>query len=120
MWPGTHLDTSVNFQSGNIEVTENRLEARRLVRPPLQPVVKAGSVVIRDMRMWHAGMPNRTTTPRPMIAMIHSVAWWPTGRLRFASGSEEFLLHPDLRWQVEYTHEPIDHIATPGGHMAPP
>lgn len=119
MWPGTHLDTSVNFQSGNIEVSEAALEARRKVSPPLQPVVKAGSVVIRDMRMWHAGMPNRTPNPRPMIAMIHSVAWWPVGRIVFAAGSEEFLHHPDLRWQVEYSSAPIDHISTPGGHMAP-
>ncbi|MGV3613809.1 MAG: phytanoyl-CoA dioxygenase family protein [Fimbriimonas sp.] len=119
MWPGTHLDTEVTFQSGNIEVSAARLEARRAVSPPLQPVVRAGSMVIRDIRMWHAGMPNRTQSPRPMIAMIHSVAWWPAGRLTFAEGSQAYLEHPDLRWQVDYTDAPIDHIASPGGHMAP-
>lgn len=119
MWLGTHLDPSVAVQSGDITLSEEKLEARRAVVPPFQPEVKAGAVVIRDMRMWHAGMPNHTQNPRPIIAMIHSVAWKPAGTILFAEGSQEFLSHPDLRWVAEYTSDPIDHIAAPGGYMAP-
>lgn len=119
MWPGTHLDPSVTMSSGTIEVSEEALAARRAICPPVQPNVKAGSVVIRDIRMWHAGMPNHVEQPRPMMAMIHTVSWWPTGTLKFAEGSQEFLEHPDLKWQVEYTSDPIDHISTPGGYMSP-
>jgi hypothetical protein len=119
IWPGTHKDTTVTMESGTIEVSEAAMQARREVSPPLQPLVKTGSVVIRDIRMWHAGMPNHTDTPRPMIAMIHTIGWWPTGKLRFAEGSQEFFEHPDLKWQVEYTSDPIDHIAAPGSYKAP-
>ena len=119
IWPGTHLDPSITMSSGTIEVSEAAKAAQAAIRPPLQPTVKAGSVVIRDIRMWHAGMPNRTPNPRPMVAMIHSVSWWPTGRLRFAEGSQPFLEHPDLYWCVDYTSDPIDHISAPSAYMSP-
>jgi len=118
MWPGTHVDTTVSIQSGDIVLPEAKIEARRAVHPPLQPVVKAGSIVIRDIRMWHAGMPNRTTQPRPMIAMIHAVSWWPTGRVRFAKGSEPYLAHPDLVWSADFVEPPIDYIAGVHGFMS--
>lgn len=118
MWPGTHLDPAVAVQDGDIEVSDAKLAAQRASRPPLQPEVKAGSVVIRDIRMWHAGMPNRTPNPRPMIAMIHSVSWWPSGKVRFAAGSEEFLQHPDLKWNAEFVEGAIDHIGGVGGYKA--
>ncbi len=119
IWPGTHVDPEIAIQSGDIEVSEARLEERRQVCPPIQPTVKAGSVVIRDMRMWHAGMPNRTTEPRPMVAMIHSVNWWPVDTISFAHGSEEFLSHPDLEWVVGYVDQEIDHISGVQGYKAP-
>jgi hypothetical protein len=31
----------------------------------------AGSVVVRDMRVLHRGMPNRTDTIRTMIALVY-------------------------------------------------
>jgi hypothetical protein len=118
MWRGTHLDPTIAIQSGDIVIPTDRLEARRQVRPPIQPVVKAGSVVIRDIRMWHAGMPNHTQKPRPMIAMIHAIAWWPTSKIRFARGSEPYLEHPDLKWNVEYVDGEIDHLSGVHGFMA--
>lgn len=119
IWPGTHLDPEIAIQNGDIEVPDARLEEQRKICPPLQPRVSAGSVVIRDIRLWHAGMPNRTTEPRPMIAMIHSVNWWPAGTVQFVRGSEEFLSHPDLEWAVEYMDQEIDHIAGVHGYKAP-
>lgn len=114
IWPGTHTDPSVVMTDGDIKVSADRIEARRRVSPPLQPVVAAGSILIRDIRLWHAGMPNRTPHPRPMIAMIHTVAWMPAGRPKFRRDAEPFLRHPVLRHQVELVDE-VDHIQTPGG-----
>jgi ectoine hydroxylase-related dioxygenase (phytanoyl-CoA dioxygenase family) len=34
----------------------------------------AGSIIIRDDRMWHRGTPNRSDQPRPNIAMIYAPA----------------------------------------------
>lgn len=115
IWLGTHKDTSIVMQDGDIKVSAEALEAQRAISPPIQPEVKAGSAVIRDIRMWHAGMPNHTDAPRPMIALIHHVNWWPTGAVRFAKGSEEFLSHPDIWWHAEFL-DSVDHISAPGAY----
>jgi hypothetical protein len=111
IWPGTHLDTSVSWQQGEIKVDPQRLEERRKVVPPIQPAVKAGSVVIRDMRLWHAGMPNNTDTPRPMIAMIHYVSWWTAlDPVPFAKGTESLFEHPILTTNARFVDGPIDYL----------
>lgn len=115
IWPGTHLDTSVVMQDGDIKVAPEVLEKRRAEVPPIQPTVRKGSVVIRDLRLWHAGMPNHTQEIRPMIAMIHFVSWWPTGALKFPKGTEAIFEHPDLVTHAEFTDEAVDHISNPGG-----
>jgi len=116
IWPGTHLDTTVTMQSGDIEVAPDHLEARRKVAPPYQPTVPIGSVVIRDMRLWHAGMPNRTQTPRPMLAMIHYVSWWPCGPFTLHKDAEELLRHPDLRQNACYVDGEIDYVGVSMAH----
>jgi hypothetical protein len=111
IWPGTHRDTTYSLRDGSIRIPETVLEARRAVRPPLQPTVSAGGIVIRDIRLWHAGMPNHTDTPRPMLAMIHWANWWcSTDRLRFPKGAEELLAHPDLHTIADFTDEPIEYL----------
>ncbi len=111
VWPGTHTDTSVFVQRGDIKVTPEKLEARRKVSPPIQYTAKAGSVVIRDMRLWHAGMPNHTDTPRPMIAMIHTVSWWSdSAPLTFPKGTESLFAHPHLTTVARFVDGPIDYI----------
>jgi len=116
IWPGSHNDPSVSILDGFIEIPESKLAEWRAKSPPVQPEVRAGSVVIRDIRMWHAGMPNRTQNPRPMMAMIHYVSWWPTGKIKLHRAAEELLKHPVLRQHVEYIDEEIDHISAPGGY----
>ncbi|MBS1707597.1 MAG: phytanoyl-CoA dioxygenase family protein [Armatimonadetes bacterium] len=117
IWPGTHKDPSVTIQDGQIEASEAAMAKWRAVKPPFQPVVKAGSIVIRDIRMWHAGMPNRTQTPRPMIAMIHYVSWWPLGdKMKFGKGAEAVLQHPDLETWAEFVDGEPDYVGSPHGY----
>jgi len=116
VWPGTHKDVTVSIQDGDIKVSPEALEVRRAVSPPLQPIVFAGSLLIRDMRMWHAGMPNRTQQPRPMLAMIHHVAWWPSGKFPLHSSAEELLKHPVLRQHADYSSEKIDYTTFGAAH----
>lgn len=116
MWPGTHADTSVILQTGDIKVSPEALEAQREIEPPVQPIVKLGSVVIRDIRMWHAGMPNYTENPRPMMAMIHFVSWWPTSPLKFPKGTEAIFEHPDLITHAEFVDYDVDYISAPGAY----
>ena len=116
VWLGTHQDTTVYVQHGDIKLDPQAVEARRAVRPPLQPTVRAGSVVIRDLRLWHAGMPNLTDTPRPMIAMIHWVSWWHSDRVQFPLSEEAFFRHPVLRTDAEFVDGPINYIAHGGAY----
>ncbi|MBC7808746.1 MAG: phytanoyl-CoA dioxygenase family protein [Akkermansiaceae bacterium] len=109
-WPGTHLDTGDFLQKGSLRVSEDDLEKRAAQVPPFQPTIPRGSVVIRDLRMWHAGMPNTTDQPRPMIAMIHSAGWWGSGAFGAPRASAPFFEHPDLRFAVQYTDGASDYI----------
>ena len=110
LWSGTHLDTTISAQMDSIRVPLDVLEARRAVSPPYQPSVKAGSVLIRDIRVWHRGTPNYSDQPRPMIAMIHNISWWRGATMVFPKGVEEFLSHSDLRSSAKFVDTPIDYL----------
>ena len=85
VWLGTHIDTSLADQEGahgdraSGRIKKDLLEKRRQIRPPSQPHVKKGSIIVRDLRLWHGGKPNMTQDPRVMLAMskfpfvIHSL-----------------------------------------------
>jgi Phytanoyl-CoA dioxygenase (PhyH) len=65
IWPGgTHL------MPGGINIQElaPTMNSERVRMP-------AGSLLLRDMRMWHRGTPNRSTAPRPNLALIYSRPW---------------------------------------------
>lgn len=76
IWLGTHQGYGIEAQEGmhgeraSGRVREELLEERRgMGMGPCQPVVKKGSVVVRDLRLWHAGMPNLSEDVRVMLAM---------------------------------------------------
>jgi Phytanoyl-CoA dioxygenase (PhyH) len=113
IWPGTHRELGVGI-GDDVKIRPDLLEQRRAVAPPFQPTFRRGSVLIRDIRLWHAGMPNRTREPRPMIAMIHASAWLETGTpLVFPAGTESFFDHPVLRTAACFTDGPIDYLGEP-------
>jgi len=115
LWPGTHRELGAGV-GDDIKIDDALLAARRAVVPPFQPTMRRGSMLIRDIRLWHAGMPNTTSEPRPMLAMIHTSSWLETGSpLRFPTGTETFFEHPLLTTAARFTGEPIDHIAAPHG-----
>jgi hypothetical protein len=110
IWLGTHRDVTVGV-GGDIEVPLDALEARRKISAPIQPDIRRGSVLIRDARLWHAGMPNRTDRPRPMIAMMHVSHWLDVGTpLEFPAASTSFFEHPVLTTAARFTKQPSDHI----------
>lgn len=111
LWPGTHRDLRYTIYDGSLRVPEAVLEARRAGCPPFQPTVARGSIVIRDIRLWHAGMPNHTPQPRPMIAMIHWCGWYGhMDTVSFPRGTESFFEHPHLRTNARFIDEPINHV----------
>lgn len=111
IWPGTHSDTTYSIQNGSARITEEALSPYRTQFSPIQPTLSLGSVLIRDIRLWHAGMPNYTQIPRPMIAMIHWCGWWnDDGPIPFPTGTEEFFQHPDLRTNARFVEESINYL----------
>lgn len=75
VWLGTQNHAGLDAQDGlhgeraSGRIKPNLLEERRAVRPPSQPLVNKGSIVIRDLRLWHGGKGNHTADPRVMLAM---------------------------------------------------
>lgn len=57
-------------------IKDELLEERRQFAPPIQPVVKKGSVVLRDLRLWHAGLCNPSPDARIMLAFVHTPSWY--------------------------------------------
>ena len=77
VWLGTHtgelsglqVQEGLHGERASGRIKEDLPESRRAVSAPFQPVIEKGSIVIRDLRLWHAGMPNWTEQVRVMLAM---------------------------------------------------
>ncbi|KAK0127324.1 hypothetical protein ONS96_006872 [Cadophora gregata f. sp. sojae] len=96
IWLGSHLDTSWKAyveKSGSV-IPEDILERRRKTCPPIQPVIPKGALILRDLRLWHAGMPNRTEDVRVMLVTIHFPAWYRT--------EQKVLLPESLKGKIEW------------------
>lgn len=90
IWLGTHRDTSfadhrncLSQDEEEVTTSEDKkesqfgirsplLERRAATAPPIQPVVKRGSAIVRDLRLWHAGLSNPSPNPRIMLAFVHT------------------------------------------------
>jgi ectoine hydroxylase-related dioxygenase (phytanoyl-CoA dioxygenase family) len=64
-WPSTHL-------------TPGRADLERLAAslPSARANLKAGSLLLRDLRMWHRGTPNRSSGTRPQLALVYTRPWY--------------------------------------------
>jgi ectoine hydroxylase-related dioxygenase (phytanoyl-CoA dioxygenase family) len=71
IWPGgTHHYVA---ERSSVPRLAESMQSLRVLMP-------AGSLLIRDSRMWHRGTPNRSTAPRPNFTLIYSRFWL---RLRY-------------------------------------
>ncbi|KAJ5731731.1 uncharacterized protein N7483_006239 [Penicillium malachiteum] len=92
-WLGSHAHTSnkdqiiatepeqvtAHYQLGEPlpAITQDAQDARRSVRPPIQQTCSAGDIMIRDIRLWHAGMPNETDSHRIMLGLGYQSPVFP-------------------------------------------
>ncbi|KAK6064066.1 phytanoyl-dioxygenase family protein [Seiridium cupressi] len=97
-WLGSHATTSVHDQSlsaatdaeGDLSkpgdrtcfIAADALEERRRLRPPVQPSVQRGDIMIRGIRLWHAGMPNESNEHRVMLGLGYQSPTHPNYRMR--------------------------------------
>jgi len=106
IWPGSHLEV------GEHHIDEEQEEARRKICPPTRGNAKKGSVLIRDMRLWHRGVPNPSDQPRHMIALIYRVHWLKSNRrLKYKTGCEAAFensaLDPNAEF-IDFADQKID------------
>ena len=106
IWPGSH-------RVGG-ELTEALISARRAVAPPVRVQAPKGSVVVRDIRLWHRGVPNVSDQIRHMIALVHQVRWFHrTHTLRFQTGCEAEFESEHLDANAEFVDAPPDYLFGP-------
>ncbi|MFC4015599.1 phytanoyl-CoA dioxygenase family protein [Nonomuraea purpurea] len=146
LWPGTHLDTrlcqfsatadegisralqymraarqaevsrKVNRRVG-LTVPEPMVQARMRERPPVRAVTEPGSVIIRDPRLWHRGMPNTTDQCRFMLALTYDPRWRASDALlEFPQAASWLAECADLEVRARFVDGPIDHLAR---HLPP-
>ncbi|KAB2580726.1 hypothetical protein BFW01_g6671 [Lasiodiplodia theobromae] len=117
VWLGTHTGSDLSVQEGRHgerasgRIREELLRQRREVRPPSQPVVPKGAVVVRDLRLWHGGMPNLSKDPRVMLAMIHFAPWYRNPMfVEFANELGPALSNERTGLQVQGTFLPEEEV----------
>jgi hypothetical protein len=67
VWLGTNSSSPPEDAEavGHPWIREEKLEERRKVRPPVQPVIPKGSVILRDLRLWCVRAPHIVSPIRP-------------------------------------------------------
>jgi len=69
IWPGTHLNSN-----------DTNLDTRYPSLHSIRTNVNVGDLVIRDLRVWHRGMPNKTSAVRTMLAIVYTRPWLKMNR----------------------------------------
>lgn len=116
IWPGTHRGyTKKDHTYADMGwIKKSVFSQRAKVCPPVQPTIPKGSVCVRDLRMWHAGMPNRTGTPRIMLGFLYSPAWFGSRmRLRLPSKARSVIdawEHVDCLSVTEFAKGKFDYL----------
>lgn len=111
-WPGTHLTTRFSDQNGMNGIFTHLLEERAKTAPPVQPTIKKGGLIIRDMRLWHAGMPNRTADQvRVMLNLIYFADWYRSPmKIKFPKESEARIRQLEAESGTEIAAEFVDQL----------
>lgn len=106
IWPGTHRIPNIHNP-----ISPAQEAARREIAPPVQAVTPKGGLVIRDMRMWHRGVPNHSNHIRHMIATIHQAGWMKRDqRMLYAADSADQFPPGPLDHNADFTEQPLDYL----------
>ncbi|KAJ2956944.1 hypothetical protein NQZ79_g7295 [Umbelopsis isabellina] len=116
VWLGTHVfDQSCqegeHGDRASGRIVESMLKQRREERPPSQPTVKKGSIVIRDLRLWHGGKPNFTNQIRVMLAFIHFAPWYRNAmHIDYSEALKQTLKEHGCGIQIQANFKPEEDI----------
>jgi len=110
VWPGTHRDVRATAKS--LLVPDEWLAARRAERPPVRVPMPKGTLLLRDLRMWHRGTTNSTAEARPMVAVTYQPWWHRPLAVDFYKDAEPVLAKLSLSVTARF-RERFDHLAWP-------
>jgi len=72
-WPGTHRSPEYMFKElGALEAAAKHIQPTKMIMPK-------GSIILRDVRMWHRGTPSYSEQIRPNLAIIYARSWYDGG-----------------------------------------
>lgn len=74
VWPCSHHNSRI-WVGGSQWVDDTSADVQRAIAEPLRLITPAGSLILRDGRLWHRGRSNPSPIPRPMIALVYVVPW---------------------------------------------
>ena len=120
LWPGSHRDSNIDEHTllgdgdHGLAIKPELVEERRAIVPPVQPSTRKGSLMIRDIRLWHAGRPNRTETPRIMLAFVVQPKWFQAPSkvllpLKARPLVEQWRVRSGLEYAADWVNGEIDH-----------
>jgi hypothetical protein len=74
LWPRTHIVPDA-FEREMSPVAPSQspehAEKRGAMMPSVRMHAPQGTVMVRDMRIWHRARHNRTSVPRPMLSLVY-------------------------------------------------
>jgi len=106
IWPGSHRTIG--------EINDVLMQKQRDIAPPIRVEARKGSIVIRDIRLWHRGVPNESAQVRHMIAMVHQVRWYKRPQpLQFRQGCEAEFASEDLDANAQFVDGPVEYLFGP-------
>lgn len=106
IWPGTHKIL------GPVHVAESDEHARRADVPPVRAASAKGDAVLRDIRLWHRGVPNDGAEGRHMIGMVHSKWFYLRGTTIPVTKSAEHSFDDEvLTTRVEIVPDDYDYLS---------
>ena len=115
-WPGSHLAAHVGVLSDR---WPSVAQQATWPRGSGRFACPRGTLLIRDLAMWHRGMPNRTPVHRPMVTMIVRAnsdlrrklraGERPSTGFEAQSDTHEFWRHPHL-WAAAWLLPEVDYM----------
>jgi hypothetical protein len=115
-WLGTHNGYSKADHSSPTTgwIKHEVFNRRAKISPPVQPAISKGSLVIRDLRCWHAGRENHTDDPRIILGFLYSPRWFGSRMRMLLPSSARPLLqswtHIDCLQSVDFVAGRFDYL----------
>ncbi|OAL47949.1 hypothetical protein IQ07DRAFT_514810 [Pyrenochaeta sp. DS3sAY3a] len=115
-WLGTHNGYSKADHSLPTTgwIKKDVFNQRAELSPPVRPAISKGSLMIRDLRCWHAGRENHSNDPRIILGFLYSPRWFGSQMRMLLPSTARPLLqswtHIDCLDSVDFVEGDFDYL----------